>query len=222
MSQVWPTKEWTEYLELVRERPELFRQDERLSIIFDEEEVKAFVADTGKPIGVAYRSPYNLMVVDLVRAPGGKPFAYERLIPASTGSAVITIPRYEGKFALLRQFRHSLRGEQYAFPRGFGEDGLSAEENAAKELEEELGAFVLSCVRLGNVVSDSGVSGNGAAVILCRIECPECKKGYEGIQGVALLDEASLQELIASGQVNDGYTLAAWTLLQAYEAQSQK
>ena len=219
MSQVWPTKEWTEYLELVRERPELFRQDERLSIIFNEEEVKAFVADTGKPIGVAYRSPYNLMVVDLVRAPGGKPFAYERLIPASTGSAVVTIPRYQDKFALLRQFRHSLRGEQYAFPRGFGEDGLSAETNAAKELEEELGAPVLSSVRLGNIVSDSGVSGNGVAVVLCRIGPPKLKKDYEGIPGLTLLDETAMRELIASGQINDGYTLAAWTLLQTYQAQ---
>ena len=218
MTQVWPTKEWAAYLELVRERPELFRQDERLSIVFDEDTVKAFVAATGKPIGVAYRSPYSMMVVDLVRVPGGEPFAYERLVPAATGSAVVTIPRYENQFVLLRQFRHAMRGEQYAFPRGFGEDGLAAEENAAKELGEELGAPVLSTERLGTIVSDSGISGNGVAVVLCRIGRPECRKNYEGIQGLTLLDEAALRSLIASGNVNDGYTLAAWTLLQTRQA----
>ena len=220
MSQDWPTKEWTEYLKLVRERPELFRQDERLSIVFDEGEVKSFVSRTGKTIGVAYRSPYNLMVVDLVRAPGGEPFAYERLVAASTGSTVVTIPCYQGQYALLRQFRHSLRGEQYAFPRGFGEDGLSAEENASKELEEELGAHTLSAVRLGKIVADSGLSGGGVAVVLSRIERPTLKKDYEGIQAVTLADENAMRRMIASGEINDGYTLAAWTLLQTYQSQS--
>ena len=219
MSQIWPTKEWTEYLKLTRERPELFRQDERLSIIFNEEEVKSFVFRTGKPVGVAYRSPYNLMVVDLVRAPNGEPFTYERLVPASTGSAVVTIPCYQNQFALLRQFRHSLRGEQYAFPRGFGEDGLSAEENASKELEEELGAHTLSSVTVGKIVADSGLSGSGVTVVLCRIERPEVKKDYEGIQDVTLADETAMREMIASGKVNDGYTLAAWTLLKVYQSQ---
>ena len=97
---------------------------------------------------------------------------------------------------------------------------MSAEENASKELEEELGAHTLSAVRLGKIVADSGLSGGGVAVVLSRIERPTLKKDYEGIQAVTLADENAMRRMIASGEINDGYTLAAWTLLQTYQSQS--
>ena len=217
MEFVWPSEEWKDYLRLTRERPECFQQDERLSIVLDEETVREFVSRTGKKIGVAYRSPYNLMVVDLVRDPAGKVFAYERLLPAVAKGAVVTVPVCEEHYALLRQFRHAIRREQYAFPRGFGEEGLSAEENAAKELEEELGARVLSVRTLGSVAADSGISSTSVVVVACEIDRTVLKKDYEGIQDVVLLSKEDLTRWIVSGRIDDGFTLSAWALLRAEE-----
>ena len=212
---VFSNEAWESYMRLTRERPEDFRQDERLAIILDRKTVEEYANRTGKRMGVVYSSPYHIMVVDLVRSPDGVCFAYERLLPAVPKGAVVTIPVKGNQYVLLKQFRHSMRGEQYAFPRGFAEDGLSIEENAAKELQEELGAHLLSAKTLGTLVADSGVAGNSVAVVLCEIDTVSLQKGYEGIQNVILLSEAELRKWILSGNINDGFTLSAFALLEA-------
>ena len=73
------------------------------------------------------------VVVDVVRAKNGSLFAYERLMNRVMRGAVVIVPYYNGKYILLRQYRHALREYQYGFPRGFGEEGMSAKENAGKE-----------------------------------------------------------------------------------------
>ncbi len=214
-SKKWPTQEWKDYLSLVKERPESFRQSDNLRIILDENEVKQFCKRTGRKIGVAYRSNFNLMVVDLVKDAKGNVFPYERVMPAVEKGSVVTVPLCDGKYVLLRQYRHALRQEQYAFPRGFGEEGLTAEENAKKEIFEELGAEVLSAEPVGSVVADSGMRGGAAEVIVCKIDKFELKKDYEGIKELVLLSEDELQDWLRSGRIDDGYTLSAIALLKA-------
>lgn len=108
-----------------------------LRIILDKNEVKTFSEQSGRDIGIMYDSPYNTLVVDLVKDADGNEFAYERLLPKNDG-AVVMIPSYKGRFILLNQYRHAIGGHQLCFPRGFGENGLSAkrtpQRNCAKRL----------------------------------------------------------------------------------------
>lgn len=205
---------WTRYLRLMEERPEEFISGPVLPIETDPQEIARFTARTGRTIGVVYESPYRLMVVDLVRGPEGL-FAYERLLPAVRDAAVVAVPVWEGKFVLLKQFRHALRGVQAAFPRGFGEKGLSAEENTRKEVWEELHAQVLEQRPLGRITADSGLAGGEAHVILCRITRPEPPLQYEGIQGMICLSRDELEREISCGHINDGFTLSAYALYLA-------
>ncbi len=209
------SKEWQEYLKLIAERPEAFRNDENLIIELDSKKVQDFVEKSGKKIGVVYSSPYNIMVVDLVSNASGSCFAYERLLPAVQGSAVVVIPCYKGSYVLLKQYRHALRDFQYAFPRGFGEVGLSDEENAYKELEEELGAQAITTKKLGTVVADSGMSGNIVSIFVCEIDKTVLKNGYEGICEMITLTGLEMENWIAEGKITDGFTLAAWALLKS-------
>ena len=204
---------WKEYLELVKERPEEFAPSSSMEIVLDEESVAEFERNTGMQIGVAYRSPYHILVVDLVRDAPGHLIAYERLIPASVGKSVVAIPLYGEKLVLLKQYRHALRGYQIAFPRGFGEDGLTAVENAEKELREEIGATVVEARSLGRVVANSGISGDKAEVVFCKVSEFEVKPGYEGISEAICLSSDELCELIANEGIDDGFTLSAWALL---------
>lgn len=208
------TTEWKNYCALMEERPEAFRNTGNIDIITDVNQVEAFVEQTGKKIGVIYHSEYNLWVVDLVKGADGTYFAYERLLPAVVRGAVVTIPRYEGKYILLRQYRHALRDYQYAFPRGFGEDGITPEKNAGKEIAEELGAIVTGTKFLGNIVADSGCCGNPVDVYLCDITKPQLKEGYEGIHDVCEIEESELRRWIREGKITDGFSLAAWALLR--------
>lgn len=105
---------------------------------FDPKELYAFAQKSGRRIGIVYESHYHLMVVDVVRAKNGSLFAYERLMNRVMRGAVVIVPYYNGKYILLRQYRHALREYQYGFPRGFGEEGISAKENAGKNYGKNL------------------------------------------------------------------------------------
>ena len=202
-------KEWIDYLELKEQRPEQFVQSPVYTIEFDEDAVENFEKETGKRIGVVYRSLFNLLVVDLIKRGDGDYYTYERLFPAVQKGAVVVLTKQGENFVLLRQFRHSLREFQYAFPRGFGEKGIEAENNVRKEIEEELGAVTLHPEYLGEVVADSGMSGSKVSVYLCEIGEIKIKKGNEGISECVVMSEADIKLWIRSGKINDGFSLAA-------------
>lgn len=199
---------WERYCELMSERPEAFAQNTLLPIITNPDAVADFVARTGREIGVVYESPYRLMVVDLVQGPNG-PFAYERLLPVSKGMGVVIMPFWQGKCVLLQQYRHALRDFQLAFPRGFGENGLSPEENAAKEIAEELQAEVFGLAPLGHITPDSGLTNSSAAVFLAQISKPKLMANYEEIIEIVALSLRELDNAICKGRIQDGFTLAA-------------
>lgn len=207
------SNEWVNYCKLMQERPDEFKNTGNIDIVTDIRVIEDFVEKTGRKIGVIYQSAYNIWVVDLVKGNDGTLFTYERLMPAVVCGAVVTIPRYNGKYILLKQYRHALRDYQYAFPRGFGEVGITSEENAGKEIAEELGATVTSTKFLGKIVADSGCGGNAVDVYVCDITEPQLKKDYEGIQDVCVLEEEELKKWIIEGKITDGFSLAAWALL---------
>jgi ADP-ribose pyrophosphatase len=203
---------WERYLTLMNQRPEEFANNGPLEIITDPNQVAKFEASTGQTIGVVYESKYHILVVDLVQQEEGEPFAYERLLPAVVRGAVVTLPFLEDKLVLLRQYRHALRQEQLSFPRGFAEEGLSSAQNAVKELVEELGCQVSSITPCGQIVADSGVDGTRTSVFVCQVKDLHLKPGYEGISNFELVTQEELEEMIRANQIQDGFTLAAFTL----------
>ena len=220
MSKKCRSPEWKNYVTLMRERPGAFRQDPMLRIETDLAEVCRFErrmreqGKHGQTVGVRYQSDYSILLADLVEEPGEKPHLYERVLPVSTGQAVVCVPVFEGKFVLLKQYRHSMRDVQLAFPRGYGENGLSGMENAKKELSEELGVNVTDICFLGKVVPDSGLTGGAAAVYRCEITEPQFKRDYEGICSMITITRRELEKKISICEITDGYTLAALKLLE--------
>lgn len=208
------TNEWKDYLELVDKRPALFTKSGYLDIILDDKIINEYVSKHDIKLGVVYASKWNMMVVDLVRDMTGKEFAYERIVPAADGEAVVIIPLIEDRFVLLRQFRHAIRGEQLAFPRGFGENGLTAVQNAAKELKEELDAQIVEerLKKLGTVYMDSGLTSGNAIVVFAEIAGYGKRIGYEEIEDVVLLSEREIRRMIREGEITDGFTLAAYEM----------
>jgi len=208
--------EWKTYLELINLMPQYFKKG-LLDIIIDENEIDEYYRMTKKKLGVVYKSEYHYMVVDLVRnGIGGRNFAYERLLPRNPVGSVVIIPIYQGSYVLLRQFRHALRKEVLAFPRGFGEHSVSAEKNAIKELQEELGVTdILKLRRIGKIAPDSGSQGIEADTFICEINQPQIKSGYEEILCLEILSPQQIWKAINSGEIVDGYTLAAMALLNS-------
>lgn len=204
--------EWSRYLELREERPALFADTGSIHIVLDEAIVAEYQEKNHRKMGVVYESPYNILVVDLVYEEEGKYFAYERLVPAVESGAVVMLPIYRDSLILLKQYRHALRDYQYAFPRGFGEKGLSAVENCAKELMEEIGAELVKAEYLGQVTPDSGVQGAVVSVYACEIASYDYNTKSEGICDIQEVSTSQIKDMIDNGEITDGFTLAALSL----------
>ena len=207
------SKELKDYFTLMGERPELFLESEIYPIVKDYETILKFEKDTGKKIGVLYASEYNMLLADLIHPEGKEMFVYERIVPVEPNSIVV-VAICQNRFVLLKQYRHAIRDFQYSFVRGYGAFGLSPEENAEKELFEEIGSQFISSKFLGYITADSGLTAGITAVYLCEITEPKYKSIAEGIKEVHLVDPAELEKMIAERDINDGMTLAAYALYE--------
>jgi len=206
------------YFSLMKTRQEDFKNisGASLEIIMDESVILEYERKNNKQIGCVYESPYHFLLVDLViDTRTEKMFTYERILNFISGGSVI-IPFFKGKFVLLKQFRHALRDYQICFPRGFCEVNNTPEQNALKELTEELGvdssSFKLKY--LGDVVADSGLCGNKVSIYLAVLEDEPKVLQTEGITNIITLNEFELKDNITNGKINDGFSLSAFALYQ--------
>lgn len=203
------------YLSLAEEHPEWFAGGSGLNIIMDEMRIREAEAEQGIPFGITFdNSPYWLTVRDLVE-PG---FGYARVLyPARTSGCVCIPRRTDGKYGLLRIFRHAPRIVSLEFPRGFNEANLSPEENIKKELSEEMNASAESVKLLGTVRQDTGLCNGAATVYLAVVTDAKAAVGHEGIEKLFWLSRAELFRAIRDGQITDGFTLSSLMLLHVLE-----
>ncbi len=173
--------------------------------------LREYALEHGVKMGMAYKSRYHMMLVDLVKDKQNKPFAYERVINTVTKGAIVVVVKKQNKYILLNQYRHSMGKEQWCFPRGYGEVGIKAVDNVRKEVKEELNADIVGEPKaLGQVVADSGLCGTLVDVYLAEIAHYDLKDDYEGIHDIKEVTEEELYNM----NINDGFTLAALTLLK--------
>ncbi len=204
-------KNWAKYMELVKERPSLFT-DEELEVITDENVITEFEKQSGREIGIAYESPWRYMLVDLVRNPAGKLFAYERVVPVKTGGVAV-LPVYENHVVLIREYRHPVQRWRWEMPRGFGIAGASAMQNAAKELREETGIEEAKLTHLGQLNPDSGLTSDQVDLFLAEVKTLSTsllhKEETEAISQVRLFSIDEIYQMIIDGQITDGFTMSA-------------
>lgn len=216
-----------DYNELIRKYPELFdAEDAPFSIIKDEQKISEYQNQRRKylqenhlpeewaEIGVVLNDPYILVLRDLVQFPDGHRDGYCRIITQSelhNVSGVIILPVYEGRILLVRHFRHSTRSWHLEVPRGYGEIGISAEENARKEIEEETGGKVAELFELGSLYPETGFQRQRVDLFLgclTKIGVPEI---CEGIDAFTFFTVAEFERAIIEGEINDSFTIASYT-----------
>ncbi len=203
---------WNEYFKLMDLRPELFSESSLINIETDINAIKKFEQETSKHIGVLYHSSYNMLIVDLIKDLNGRYYAYERIIPSSSGKAVVVLTKYMDKFVLLKQYRHAIRDYQMCFVRGFGENEFSAEENAVNEIKSEIKGDIRKIEYLGELSTDSGLTSNKVSYFMCEINSFECSEAHEGIDNIILIGQNEMEESIKNGGITDSFTVSAYCL----------
>ncbi len=129
-----------------------------------------------------------------------------------TGAAVL--PVLDGKFGLLKIYRHPVRDYVWEVPRGFVDPGEEAHVSALRELEEETG---LQCdardlIDLGTILSEPGIMAGRAhlfAATQCRQSGPY-KANEMGHKEMRFLSAEELSDMARQGVVEDATTLVVW------------
>ena len=215
----------TKYFKLMKEHPQLFANPEeegvikiitgKEKIITLQSKIKREYKESGKKpewidIGVLAEDEWEYIVRDLVEHPDGRIGGYTRSISRISlhgGIAVVIMPVQGDKVLLLKHFRHETRSWNWEFPRGFGEPGLSAEQNAIKEIKEEVG---LSPQKLLEV-------GRYPGIVFFYAELDEGKPqkpADEAIQKIEFLNLDELENWIFSGQITDWFTIMAFLMVK--------
>jgi ADP-ribose pyrophosphatase len=160
--------------------------------------------------GIFYEDPYIILLRDAVIFPDGKPGLYHRVIARHdepTGVAVLG--RYDGKFVLLRHFRHPSRAWHLEIPRG----AVGADEDpghiAHLEISEEIGGTIRSLVRLGMLHGASALMRHSVVLVYAELESIGTPALGEGIADILLVSPTELERMIAEGAITDSFTVAA-------------
>jgi len=167
-------------------------------------------------VGIAHQDQYTFLLRDAVRFGDGSLGTYIRFVSPDNGApGVIVLPIYQGNVVLVRHFRHAMRQWRIELPRGFGEKGLSNEENARRELKEEIDAEVERIISLGMSEPDGGMSAQSDALFFAELKSIGAPSAADGISAILLTPLPEFERLIADGTIVDGFTLSAYARAKA-------
>lgn len=195
-------------------------------------EIELTGADGGSPAEapVVFANRYVTILNDSVRFPTGQTGSYMRIFHSSElvgRHGVVIVPTRGDQLYLIRLFRHPTRSWHWEFPRGFAEPGATPEEDAARELSEELGATAAAVTDLGTVAPNTGVLATRAHVFHMELELEPSahallpSQAAEAISGIVAISRSGFLAQLRSGdhpvlrEINCGFTLSAMMLALA-------
>jgi ADP-ribose pyrophosphatase len=162
-----------------------------------------------------FSCPYYSLAHDRYRLPGGEAGDYHYVdIPGST----MIVPQLDdGRLVLTRQHRYLMGRPSVEFPAGGLPAGVTPLDNAARELREEAGYRAARWERIGEFAPYNGVSNEVCHLFVARDLAPvparpEPTEEFEVLQ----LERAEVGRLIASGELWDGMTIAAFALFERW------
>jgi ADP-ribose pyrophosphatase len=209
------------YLELFAGVPLLFSNEGApLRIITDKDEIGRWKQQhPSENIGVVYEDGYVCIMRDLVEFFGGEVRGYTRLINRADiegGKSVAVLPVMGGKILLLRQYRYATRSWHIEIPHGFGEVGISPEDNARKEIAEETGLEIAELISLGTYHCNTGMEAEETRLFFARLASVGAPNKDEGIERFEWAIVSEMEGLIKSNIVTDGFTIAAFARARLY------
>ncbi len=214
-----------DYFAFAKAHPALFVNPSKggFTILLEEDEIREAEAQAaqqleaqGLPaewaqVGIAYQDQYGMVLRDAVRFPDGSLGICTRWGGEQSMPGVVVLPFYRGQVLLVRHFRHELRTWDLEIIQGFGMPGLSSEECARRELEEEIGATPSRLVSLGRVHPDTVWGADYVELFYAKIESYGEPEAQEGITELLPTPVSELERMICEREVSNVFLLVAYT-----------
>jgi len=205
------------YLETLPESARMIcnAKDDEIEII-DRREAPRIRAKTG----ILIEDKLHYFVRDAVKYPSGEVGTAMRIIGCTMHdgpSGVVALCSRDGNIFLRETFRHATRRWELETPRGQRETGMSAEDAARKEIDEELGFRIEHIEQIGEVSGDTAILASKLPVFWADLAPGRSRDHPEGKEAFGRIVEVLPPELrtrICRCEIRDGYTLSALLLAQ--------
>jgi ADP-ribose pyrophosphatase len=170
-----------------------------------------------EPLGAA---GYLTFRRDTIRFPDGH--EAERTIVGHPGAVAIIAIDEDGKWLLVRQYRHAARRELLEIPAGTRDEGETPEVTAAREVREEIGYAAGNLVRVGGAYMVPGWGEEYLDFFLATglQPSPLPPDDVEYLSAPIRMTLAEVNAAVDSGQIEDAKTVAALTFYERYLARS--
>ncbi|KAJ3125945.1 hypothetical protein HK098_008025 [Nowakowskiella sp. JEL0407] len=166
----------------------------------------------------------------------GKEGRYSVLVEGGNGkeSGVVVVPILHQtdaksgvapeKVVMIKQFRYPVSAWSWEFPRGFCEMGVTAENQALRELEEETGIKPELCKKLVKLTQDgcemwtnNGISNSKVVYYAALIDSLEGMKSglgedEESIEKVKAFTVDEVKEMVRKGEIRDQFATTGFAL----------
>ena len=173
-----------------------------------------------KRIGILLEDNVHMVVRDAVVYPSGAAGCPMRIIGKTQYdgvNGVVALTYCEGVLYIRRIFRHPTRSWELEAVRGRRETGKTSRATVKAEVKQELGFPVRRMVKIGTICPETALMSSVLDVYWVDLgpgpkkDEPEPKEAFGPI---IKLTPREVSDRIASGELRDGYTLAALMLAQ--------
>lgn len=158
---------------------------------------------------VVHRDEQRVVLEDPVILPIGQQARCLRLLAAGPERPVAVLPLVDGEVVLVDRFRHAARAWQWEILRASGMEGVADAENAARQLQEDLGATAADLIGLGEVHCDPAILAEAVLLYAARLEAVGGFAHGAGIRTVRTFALAEAEQMALTGQITDAVTITA-------------
>lgn len=141
-----------------------------------------------------------------------------RMVPSSRKPGVVVLATRNAQsgleMAFVKQHRYAAGAMLIELPRGFAKvSDRDAAASALREFSEETGYRATSMKVLGEVFPDSSIIESRVTVCWVQVEDPSPSTHRDGeVTDVLWLPETDVRQMVAAGELEDGFSLAALAL----------
>lgn len=164
---------------------------------------------------ILFKNPWTVFKHNTFEMPDGKKGNY--YFVSTNGSSIIVPILPDGRVILTKQYRYLTNRQSIEFPAGGVQTNRSHEDAAMSELREETGYETKKLEYVGEFCPFNGVTDEICKVFIARDLSFVGQKLEDTEQGteVLMLDDRDIARMIENNEIQDGQTLAAWTMCKA-------